>query len=132
MGDALVTLTLRELADLVRSSIGEKGEPLSHTCDVIVMEICRCWPEVVMAEIATKLGCSQAADKVLDAISVTTAKVRENIEARWGCKPSHQAALDLVLRACVVEFANLWFSCAEARIGMRAVIALVRERKATI
>lgn len=132
MGDALDTLTLREIADLIRGAIGPPAEQLEHTCDVIVMEICRCWPEKTMAEIAGKLGCSKAADDVLDAIAVTTAKVRENIEARWGCKPSHRAALDLILRACVVEFANLWFSSAEARIGIRAVIALVRQRKATI
>ena len=132
MGDALDTLTLREIADLIREAIGPPAEQLEHTCDVIVMEICRCWPEKTMADIAQRLGCSHAADQVLDAIAVTTAKVRENIEARWGCKPSHRAALDLILRACVVEFANLWFSSAEARIGIRAVIALVRQRKATI
>lgn len=132
MGDALDTLTLRELADRVREQIGPPAEQLEHTCDVIVHEVCRCWPERTMADIAGKLGCSKAADDVLDAIAVTTAKVRENIEARWGCKPSHKAALDLILRACVVEFANVWFSCPEARIGIRAVIALVRQGKAAI
>ncbi len=126
MGDALDTLTLRELCDAVREQIGPRAAELEHTCDVIVTEICRCWPERTMAEIAGKLSCARAADDVLDAIAVTTAKVRETIEARWGCKPSHKAALDLVLRACVVEFANLWFSCPEARIGIRAVIAIVR------
>jgi hypothetical protein len=129
VGDALDTLTLREVCDAVREQIGPRAELLEHTCDVIVTEVCRCWPERTMADIAAKLGCPKAADQVLDAIAVTTAKVRENIEARWGCKPSHKAALDLVLRACVVEFANLWFSCPEARIGMRAVIAVVRHSK---
>ena len=129
MGDALDTLTLRELCDAVREQIGPKAAELEHTCDIIVKEVCRCWPEKVMADIASKLNSTRAADQVLDAIAVTTAKVRENIEARWGCKPSHKAALDLVLRACVVEFANIWFSSSEARIGMRAVIALVRAPK---
>lgn len=132
MGDALDTLTLRELCDAVREQIGPQAEQLEHTCDVIVTEVCRCWPEATMAEIAKKLGSHKAADDVLDAISVTTAKVRENIEARWGCKPSHKAALDLILRACVIEYANLWFSGPEARIGMRAVIALVRAKRAGV
>lgn len=132
MGDALDTLTLRELADLIREAIGPRAEQLEHTCDVIVHEVCRCWPERAMADIAQRLRCPDAADQVLDAIAVTTAKVRENIEARWGCKPSHKAALDLILRACVVEFGNLWFSCPEARIGMRALITLVRNGKASI
>ena len=132
MGDALDTLTLRELCDVVREQIGPQAEQLEHTCDVIITEVCQCWPEMTMAEIARKLSSPKAADDVLDAISVTTAKVRENIEARWGCKPSHRAALDLVLRACVVEFANLWFSCPEARIGIRTVIALVRAKQAGV
>lgn len=129
MGDALDTLTLRELCDAVREQIGPRAEQLEHTCDIIVTEVCRCWPERTFADLAKNLACERAGDRVLDAIAVTTAKVRENIEARWGCKPSHKAALDLILRACVVEFANLWFSSPEARIGMRAVIALVRQPK---
>lgn len=132
MGDALDTLTLRELADRVRHQIGPRAEQLEHTCDVLVVEVCRCWPERTMADIAQRLNSSEAADDVLDAIAVTTAKVRENIEARWGCKPSHKAALDLILQACVVEFANLWFSSPEARIGIRAVLSLVRQGQANI
>ncbi len=126
MGDALDTLTLRELCDAVREQIGPHAAELEHTCDVIVTEVCRCWPERTMADIAARKDTASAADDVLDAIAVTTAKVRENIEARWGCKPSHKAALDLVLRACVAEFGYFWFSSAETRIAIRAVIAVVR------
>lgn len=132
MGDALDTLTLREIADIIRDQIGPKAEKLEHTCDVLVMEVCRCWPERAMADIAARMTQPKAADDVLNAIAVTTAKVRENIESRWGCKPSHKAALDLILRACVVEFANLWFAAPEVRIRMRAIIMLVREGKAVI
>lgn len=128
MGDALETLTLRELCDAVREQIGPRGDQLEHTCDILVTEVCRCWPERTMASIAARKHTAGAADEVLDAIAVTIAKVRENIEARWGCKPSHQAALDLVLRGCVVEFANIWFTTAEARIAIRAVIAVVRHK----
>ena len=56
---------------------------------------------------------------------------REQIEARWGCKPSEQAALDLVLRAVVIEFANIWFFCDPAtRVELRKIIFEVRQRPA--
>lgn len=131
MGDALDTLTHEGLRYAIREAIGPPGKVLEHTCDVIVDEICRVWPERTMADIARRKSTSQAADDVLDAIAVTVAKTRENIEARWGCKPSHRAALQLVLRACVTEFANLWFGSAEARIAMRAVISQVRLARKT-
>lgn len=126
MGDALDTLTLRELCDAVREQIGPKGKTLSHTVDVIVTETCRWWPEKAMGDIARKQKKPKAAEAALNAITVTTAKVREQIEARWGCQPSDQAALDLVLRGCVVEVANIWFACPDARRGIRGVIKRVR------
>lgn len=129
MGDALDTLTLEGLRALVREFIGPPGEALEHTCDVIVEEICRQWPERTMADYARKLDSNAVGAKVLDAIAVITARVREQIEARWGIKPSHTAALDLVLRGCVIEFANLWFASAENRIAMRAIIAVVRHAR---
>lgn len=127
VGDALGTLTLEGLRATVREFIGPSGAVLEHTCDVIVEEICRQWPERTMAEYARK-GDS-AGSKALDAIPVITARVREQIEARWGIKPSHTAALDLVLRGCVIEFANLWFMSAENRIAMRSIIAVVRHAR---
>jgi hypothetical protein len=130
VGDALDTLTLREVRDAIRATIGYPAEQLGHTCDVIVEEVCRQWPERHMAELARKLDSKCAGGQVLDAIPVITARVREQIEARWGCKPSEQAALDLVLRAVVVEFANLWFFDAAARIGLRKIIFKVRQRPA--
>lgn len=132
MGDALDTLTLRELSDRIRASIGTDAEALEHTVDVIVTEVCRCWPERVMAACARNLESEKNGATAVHGVAVVTAKVRENIEARWGCKPSHKAALDLVLRGCVVEFANLWFSSAEARIALRAIIGLVRLGKARL
>ena len=128
MGDALDTLTLGDVRDAIRGAIGYPAEQLGHTCDVIVEEVCRQWPERHMAALARKLDSQSAGGQVLDAIPVITARVREQIEARWGCKPSDQAALDLVLRAVVVEFANLWFFDAAARIGLRKIIFKVRQR----
>ena len=56
MGDALDTLTLREVRDAIRGAIGHPAEQLGHTCDVIVEEVCRQWPERHMADLARKLG----------------------------------------------------------------------------
>jgi hypothetical protein len=128
VGDALDTLTLGEVREAIREAIGQPAEKLCHTCDVIVDEVCRQWPERHMASLARKLDCDSVGGQVLDAISVITARVREQIEARWGCKPSEQAALDLVLRAVVIEFANLWFCDPETRIGLRKIIFFVRQR----
>ena len=126
MGDALGTLTREGLRWAVREAVGPPGDVLEHTCDVIVDEICRQWPERTMADLARKLDSDTAGGRVFDAIAVITARVREQIESRWRCKASEQAALDLVLKCCVIEFTNLWFSSAEARIAMRAVIGQVR------
>lgn len=84
-----------------------------------------------MADLARRLKEDKAGDQALDAIAVITARVREQIESRWKCRASEQAALQLVLRCCVVEFANLWFSSAEARIAIRAVISQVRLARRT-
>lgn len=126
MGDALDTLTHEGLRYLIRSAIGPPGERLEHTCDVIVDEICRQWPERTMADLARKMDSETAGTKVLEALTVIRARVREQIEARWSCRASEQAALDLVLQGCVAEFATLWFGSPTARIRMRAVCGSVR------
>ena len=126
MGDALDTLTHEGLRYAIRSAVGPPGKVLTHTCDVIVDEICRQWPERHMADLARKKGAANLQMQVLDALAVIGARVGEQIEARWRCRSSEQAALALVLRACVAEFANLWFSSPEARIGMRAIMGAVR------
>lgn len=126
MGDTLDTLTQEGLRWTIREAVGPPGDILEHTCDVIVDEVCRQWPERTMADLARKLDSETTAGKMLDAIAVITARVREQIEARWHCRASEQAALELVLKCIVVEFTNLWISSPEARIGMRAVMGQVR------
>ncbi len=126
MGDALDTLTHEGLRYAIRSAVGPPGKVLEHTCDVIVDEICRQWPERHMADLARKTAVPNLYMQVLDALAVIQARVGEQIEARWRCRSSEKAALDLVLRACVAEFANLWFSAPEARIGMRAIMGAIR------
>jgi hypothetical protein len=73
VGDALDMLTLREVRDAIRATIGYPAEQLGHTCDVIVEEVCRQWPERHMAELARKLDSTCAGGQVLDAIPVITA-----------------------------------------------------------
>lgn len=126
MGDALVTPTLDDLCEAIREAIGEPAATLAHTCDVLVEETCRQWPERTMANYARRLNSEANGAGVLDAIPVITARVGEQIEARWGLLPSHAAAIKLLARGVVIEFANLWFSSVEARIGIRAIIEVVR------
>lgn len=129
MGGAPDSQRLRTLADLIRSTIGPAGVTLSHTCDVLIEEICRCWPDKTMESIAANPTSQENCDAVLAAIDVISAKVRENIEARWGCRPSHRAALDLVLRACVIQFAKIWFESPADRAVMGRLINSVRKGK---
>lgn len=126
VGDALDTLTLLDLCETIREAIGEPALTLAHTCDVLVEETCRQWPERTMAKYASKLDSEANGVGVLDAIPVITARVGEQIEARWGLVPSHAAAIHLLARAVVIEFANLWFSSIEVRIDIRSIIAVVR------
>jgi hypothetical protein len=130
VGDALDTLTLRSLRDSIREAIGPPATTLAEVCDVILDEVCRQWPERAMADIARKQDSDAAGGQAFDAIAVITARVREQMEARYGCHPNHKEALDLILRACVIEFANLWFTNAEARIAMRRILFQVRSIKA--
>lgn len=128
VGDALDTLSLGDLCGLVREAIGPPATTLEHTADVLVEETLRQWPEKTMATYAAKLTSTDNGDGVLDAIPVITAKVREQIELRWGMQPSHEAALSLLTRAVVIELANIWFSSTEARIAIRGLIAVVRNK----
>jgi hypothetical protein len=126
VGDTLDTLTLTELRDCIRHAIGPPADELEHTTDVLIDETCRQWPERFMATLARRMGSETAGGLVLDAIPVIQARVREQIEARWGCNRNHQNAIDLILRAVVIEFANLWFTGPEARIAMRRIMFEVR------
>lgn len=130
MGAALGTHTIEALRSSVREAIGPPAEVLEHTCDVIVDEILRQWPERAMADIARRMGTNKAGGEALGAVAVIAARVREQIEARWGCRASDQAALGLILFAAVVEVANLWFASVEHRIGIRRLAFQLRQRAA--
>lgn len=128
MGDAPDTLTLAGLRAIVRASVSatDPSDVLNHTVDVLLDETCRQWPERYMAQVARKADAGQHGDRLLGSLAVVAARVREQIETRWGCEPSNRAALDLVLRAVVVEFANVWFSSPGVRIALRRILFEVR------
>ena len=129
MADDVDLVTLMDLCNAVREQI-PYGNELEHSCDVFVTEACRCWPADHMEKIADNLGSSRAADKLLDALGVTVAKVRENVESRWNVDLSHDSTLGLVLRACVVGVANIWFESSDARDSIRSAIVVARRPRA--
>lgn len=121
MGDA-VGIELLDLLVEVRHRVGGLALSMPEACDEVVLTALRFWPERTMADIARK-DCQQ---KALDALPVIWAKVREDLEARWGTDRNTVAAIDALVQAIVVDLANVWFSCVEARIDMRRCIALAR------
>lgn len=119
MGDA-PGMRLTDLQAEIRKRMGTKCVGMSGGADEVVCTALRFWPERAMAIYAAKQKTSGS--QVLDAISVIWAKVREDLEARWGMDSNTQSALDVLVQPIVVELANVWFSSADARIAMRACI----------
>lgn len=125
MGEAAPVL-LAELQHAIRERIGEHGHAMSHTVDVLVQETARVWPVRHMVEVARHPNTSQAGESALAAVAVVTAKIRENVEARWQQTHDAGSAFDLMARAVVIEFANLWFSDPATRIALCKIIGAVR------
>jgi hypothetical protein len=120
-------LTLRGIRDHVREQIGGPAVAVQSAADELVDTALRWWPERRMAELARRGG--DATTDALDALAVISAKVREDVEHRWRMSPNTTSALDLLCLAVVTEIANLWFSSAEARIDMRAIMFTLRRRR---
>ena len=109
----------------VRHRIGGAALSIPEACDELVDTAIRWWPERRMADFARQSATSGPA--TLDAIAVISAKVREDVEHRWGIDANVSNALDLLCMAVVVEVANLWFSSVENRIALRRVMFEVRQ-----
>lgn len=122
MGDAL-GIGLVDLRMELRHRIGGVARSMPDACDEIVDTVLRWWPERTMADIAR--GGDQY--KALDAIPVIAAKVREDLEARWGTDANTLSAIDALVMVVVVEIANVWFSTRENRIELRRCMTLVRD-----
>lgn len=119
MGDALGMLRL-DLHRTVVRRLGVKTGGMAEATAEVVDTALRWWPERTMARYAAK-GDAEG-PKVLQAIDVIWAKVREDLEFRWGTSANTMAALDLLVQPVVVELANIWFSSIEERIDFRRCI----------
>jgi len=117
---------LAELQAAIRERIGDPARAMEHTTDVLVQETARYWPVRHMVEIARQPNTSHAGEAALGAVAVITAKIRENVEARWNETHEAGGALDLLCRAVVIEFANLWFGDPATRIALCKIIGAVR------
>ena len=121
---------LEQLRAAVRDRIGQPAHTLSHSCDVMVDEVCRFWPLKEFQRLADDQHGPATGGDVIRAMRVVVAKARENLEARWGLAKPTQNAIDLLMEAIVIELANIWFRSAESREAMADVIAAIRSSAA--
>ena len=113
----------------VRHRVGGPALQLPDEVAAIVDATLVHWPERHMADLARRAEAAGAGREALDAIGVISAKVREVLELR--CETDEAAeAVNLIVLACVVEVANLWFASTEHRIGIRRLAFQVRSRAA--
>lgn len=113
----------------VRHRVGGPALQLPDEVAAIVDATLVHWPERHMADLARRAQAAGAGREALDAIGVISAKVREVLELR--CETDEAAeAVNLIVLACVVEVANLWFTSTEHRIGIRRLAFQVRARAA--
>lgn len=128
MGDASavepVDTPLSDLRDEVRRRMGHQADGLSDACDEVTSTVCYFWPQRWMAEVARR---QIEAGNMLDAVAVIEAKVREDLEARFGTNPNTLRALDLLVSAVVLEMAGMWFAGVEERIAMRRAMWVARQ-----
>lgn len=123
MGGALA-MHLDDLAAEIRRRIGPEAEAIPEAAAEVVCTVCRWWPCQTMTGIAQR-GV-QAGHEALDAIAVIAAKVREDLELRYGMDKTTTAALDLLVQITCVEFANVWFASPANRRSLRGCIAEAR------
>jgi hypothetical protein len=124
VGDAPVMTPLHDLQDEVRRRLGPQAAGLAEACDEIVVAACRWWPQKHMAWIARHKR--EHGPEVAMAVPVIEAKVREDLEARYGTDPNTLRALDLLLQAVLIEMNAIWFRDVEHRIAMRRAMWLAR------
>ena len=125
MGDAPL-IQLVDLQGLVRYRMNVSPD-LNQGIDEVVNTTLRWWPQREMARLAVRQNVRD--NRALDALSVVAAKVREDLEFRWGVDAVTARALDRLVQPVVLEVASFWFASVEARIGMRACIVEVGRRK---
>lgn len=123
MGDALGML-LNDLHAIINRRL--HIAPVMHDATAEVVDtVLLWWPERTMARYAAK-DCEDYL--VLNAVRVIAAKVREDLEMRWGTAANTLAAIDHLLMPVVVEVGNIWFGSTEQRIDLRRCMWEVRYR----
>lgn len=126
VGDAsAVDTPLCNLRDEIRRRMGHQADGLSDACDEVTKTACYFWPQKHMATIARRRA--EGGPQALEAIAVIQAKVREDLEARFGTDTNTMRTLDLLVSAVVIEMCSLWFNDVEARIHMRRAMWVARE-----
>lgn len=120
MGDAVAAPRINELTDAVLTKLKQPKD--FHDAVSAVVEItCRYWPVEHMTRLARKPPESaSAASDTLEAIAVIVAKVREDLEHRYGGSKNVAVAIDKLCHSVVLEVAEIWFSSPEARVAIRA------------
>jgi hypothetical protein len=127
VGDAsAVDTPLSDLRDEVRRRMGHQASGLADACDEVTTTVAYFWPQKWMAHVArTHLDPMPA---TIVAVDVIEAKVREDLEARFGTDGNTLRTLDLLVGSVVTEFAGMWFAGAEVRIAMRRAMWQARQR----
>jgi hypothetical protein len=126
VGDASTAL-LADLQRTIRDRLGEPARVIPNTADVMVQECARQWPMRAMLRLAKNQATKTAGRETIAAVNVCAAKCREELEYRWGYSPSTDRAIGLLMRAVVVEFANLWFRDQDTRLNLCRIIAVIRK-----
>lgn len=126
MGNADTAL-LAHLQRAIRDRLGEPAAGIPNTCDAMVQECARQWPTRAMLALAKNPATKTAGRDTIAAVNVCAAKCRESLESRWGASRATERAIGLLMRAVVVEFANLWFRDRSTRLDICRVIAIVRQ-----
>lgn len=126
MGDA-PGMRLTDLQREICRRLGYKAKGMSTGVAEVVITTLRFWPERAMVDYASQ---SQSRGlQVLDAMAVIWAKVREDLEARWGTDATTQAAIDKLVQPVVTELASIWFSSPESRVAMRGcIVEAIRQK----
>jgi hypothetical protein len=124
VGEAPVATPLLDLQDEIRRRLGAQAAGMAEACDEVVQAACKWWPQRHMASIARQRR--ENGPEALEAIPVIEAKVREDLEARYGTDPNTLRALDLLVQSVVIEMCSLWFNDVEARIAMRRAMWVAR------
>lgn len=120
MGDAVAAPRIHELTDAVLTRLHQPAAWRDAVAAVVEIT-CRYWPVEHMTRLARrpKEDLTAAAD-TMEAMAVICAKVREDLEHRYGGSKNVAVAIDKLCSPVVLEVAEIWLSSPEARVAIRS------------